>query len=187
MKKNGFWMPPHPLANFEIKKYYENEPRFNGICSRNSLPKKGWRICNKPWWICRCRHTFDCFFFNKSEIVYFDSFGVEHAAEEIIELAGNKNIIANIFRVQANNSVMCGYFCIGFTDFMLAGKKLTNFKSMFCPYDFEKNDDTILSYSKDEWNWENKFDWRDKVRLNKVIEIENYFHQEINQRKSCSK
>ena len=46
------------------------------------------------------------FFCNKSEIVYFDSFGVEHAAEEIIELAGNKNIIANIFRVQANNSVI---------------------------------------------------------------------------------
>ena len=90
------------------------------------------------------------FFCNKSEIVYFDSSGVEHAAEEIIELAGNKNIIANIFRVQANNSVMCGYFCIGFTDFMLAGKKLTNFTSMFSPYDFEKNDDTILSSSKDE-------------------------------------
>ena len=90
------------------------------------------------------------FFCNKSEIVYFDSFDVEHAAEEIIELAGNKNIIANIFRVQANNSVMCGYFCIGFTDFMLAGKKLTNFTSMFFPYDFEKNDDTILSSSKDE-------------------------------------
>ena len=45
---------------------------------------------------------------------------------------------------------MCAYFCIGFTDFMLAGKKLTNFKSMFSPYDFEKNDDTILSYSEDE-------------------------------------
>ena len=92
-------------------------------------------------------------FCNRSEIVYFDSFGVEHVLEEIKEFVGNKNIIANIFRVQANNSVMCGYFCIGFIDFMLAGKKLANFTTMFSPYDFKKNDDMILSYFKDEWNW----------------------------------
>ena len=35
----GFLMPPHPLTNFEIKKYYQNEPRFNGVFSRNNLPK----------------------------------------------------------------------------------------------------------------------------------------------------
>ena len=54
--------------------------------------------------------------------MYFDSFGVEHIPEEIKELIGNKKIKANILWVQANNSVMCGYFCIGFIDFMLAGK-----------------------------------------------------------------
>ena len=44
----GFLMPPHPLTNFEIQKYYKNEPRFNGVFSRNNLPKKkGWGICNK--------------------------------------------------------------------------------------------------------------------------------------------
>ena len=79
-----------------------------------------------------------------------DSFGVEDVPEEIKELIGNKNIISNIFCVQANNSVMCGYFCIGFIDFMLAGKKLTDFTSMFSPYDFKKNDNIILSYFKDE-------------------------------------
>ena len=56
------------------------------------------------------------------------------------------------FRVQANNSVMCGYFCTGFIDFMLADKKLTYFTSMFSPYDFEKIDSIILSYLKDEEN-----------------------------------
>ena len=42
-------MPPHPLTNFEIQKYYQNEPRFNGVYSRNNLPKKKkrWSICNK--------------------------------------------------------------------------------------------------------------------------------------------
>ena len=76
--------------------------------------------------------------------------GVEYVPKKIKEIIGNKNIIANIFRVQANNSIMCGYFCVGFIDFMLAGKKLTDFTNMFSPYDFKKNDGTILSYFKDE-------------------------------------
>ena len=59
-------------------------------------------------------------------------------------------MIANIFRVQANNSVMCGYFCIGFTDFMLAGKKLIDYTNLFSPYDFKKKDNIILSYFKNE-------------------------------------
>ena len=82
-------------------------------------------------------------------MVYFDSFGVEHVPEETKKSIWNKNIIANIFRVQANNSIMSGCFCIGFIDFMLADKKLTDFTSMFSPYGFKRNDDIILSYFKD--------------------------------------
>ena len=76
-------------------------------------------------------------------------FGVEHVPEEIKKFVGNKNIVTIIFRVQANNSVICGYCCIGFIDFMLAGKKLTDFTSMFSLYNFDKNDNIILSYFKD--------------------------------------
>ena len=89
-------------------------------------------------------------FCKRSEIVYFDNYSVEYLPKEIKEFIRSKNIKANIFRVQAKNSVMCGYFYIGFIDFMLAGKKLTDFTSLFSPYGFEKNDDTILSYFKDE-------------------------------------
>ena len=71
-------------------------------------------------------------------MIYFDSVSVEHVHEEIKEFIGNKNIKANIFQVQANDSVMCGYFCIEFIDFMLAGKKLTDFTSLFSPHDFKK-------------------------------------------------
>ena len=85
-----------------------------------------------------------------SEIVYFNSFGVEHAPEEIKEFNGNKNIKANIFGIQANNLVMRGYFCIEFIDFMLAGKKLTDYTNLFSPHDFKKNDNIILSYFKNE-------------------------------------
>ena len=56
-------------------------------------------------------------FFNRNEIVYFDSFRAEHLPEEIKGFIGNNNIKANIFRVEAYNSVMCDYFCIGFIDF----------------------------------------------------------------------
>ena len=89
-------MPPHLLTNFEIQKYYENEPSFNGVYSRNNLSKKikdGAYVINP--------HI---------------NFGVEHVPEEIKEFIETKNIIANIFRVQANSPVMCGYFCIGFID-----------------------------------------------------------------------
>ena len=89
------------------------------------------------------------YFVKKNEIVYFDSFGVENIPEEITEFIRNKNIKANIFRVQANNSVMCGYFCIGFIDFMLAGKTLIDYTALFSPHDFNKNDQIILSYFKD--------------------------------------
>ena len=83
------------------------------------------------------------------EVIYFDSFGVEHISKEIKGFIGNKNTKANIYRIQANDSVMCGYFCIGLIGFMLAGKKLTDYTALFSPYDFNKNDQIILSYFKD--------------------------------------
>ena len=124
----GFLMPPHRLTNFEIQKYYKNETRFNGVFSRNNLPTKikdGAYVINFDEnadvgtnWI--------ALFCNRNEIIYYDSFDVEHIPEEIKTFIGNRNIRANIFRVQANVSVMCGYYCIGFIDFMLVGKKLTD-------------------------------------------------------------
>ena len=89
-------------------------------------------------------------FCNRNEIVNFGNFDVEHIPEKIKEFIGNENIKNNIFRVQVNNSVLCGYFCIGFIDFMLAGKKLTDYTNLFSPNDFKKNDNIILSYFKDE-------------------------------------
>ena len=56
-----------------------------------------------------------------------------YVPEEIKKFVEIKNIISNIFRVQASYSIMCGYFCIGFIDLMLAGRKLTDFTSMFFP------------------------------------------------------
>ena len=79
-------------------------------------------------------------------VTYFDSFGVEHIPKEIKKFIGNKNIIANIFRIQAYDSVKCGYFCIGFIGFMFNGNSLTDFTNLFSPNDFKKNGDIILNY-----------------------------------------
>ena len=145
-------MPPYPLTDFEIQKYYQNEPRFNGVFSRNNLPKKtkdGAYVINLDEYADAGTHWI-ALFCNRNEIVYFDSFGVEHVPEEIKEFIGHKNIKTNIFQVEANNSIMCGYFCIGFIDFMLVGKKLTDFTNIISPHDFKKNDNIILRYFKDD-------------------------------------
>ena len=85
-------------------------------------------------------------YLQNNDVTYFDSFRVEHISKEITTFIGNKNIKANIFRIQAYNSIMCEYFLIGFIDFMLAGKTLTKFTNLFSPDNFKKNYDIILRY-----------------------------------------
>ena len=80
------------------------------------------------------------------EVIYFDSLCVKHVPKEIKKFTGHKSIKANIFRIQADNSILCGYFCIGFIDFTFVGRSLIDFTSLFSPYDFKNNDDIILSY-----------------------------------------
>ena len=91
-------MPPS-LTNFEIQGYYQNEPRFDGVFSRNNLPKTikdGEYAINLDGYADVGTHWI-ALFCNRNEIVYFDSFGVEHAPEEIKEFIRNKNIKGNIF------------------------------------------------------------------------------------------
>ena len=88
----GFLMSSHPLTNFEIQKYYESEPRFNGVYSRKNEPKTlkdGEYLINLDEYADVCTHWI-ALFLNRSEIVYFDSFGVEHVLEEIKEIFRNK-------------------------------------------------------------------------------------------------
>ena len=143
-------MPAHRLTNFEIEEYYKNEPRFNGVYSRDNLPKtlkNGAYVINLDEYKDVGTHWI-ALYVKDNEITYFDSFGIEHVPKEIENFIENKNIKTNIFRIQGDNSIMCGYFCIGFIDFMLAGKSLIHFTGFFFPYDFKKNDDAILSYFK---------------------------------------
>ena len=93
-------MPFHPLANIEINEYYKNEPRFNGVYSRNNLPKiikKGAYVINLDEYANIGTHWI-ALFVKPKYTVYFDSFGVEHIPKEIKKFIGNRDIKANIFR-----------------------------------------------------------------------------------------
>ena len=77
-------MPRYPLTNFEIQKYYQNEPKFNGAYSRNNLPNLKDRayVINldefksiETYWI--------ALYMNNNNILYFDSFGAEHIPKEL--------------------------------------------------------------------------------------------------------
>ena len=143
-------MPFHPLTNIEINHYYKNEPRFNGVYSRNNLPKiikKGAYVINVDEYANIGTHWI-ALFVKPKYTVYFDSFGVEHIPKEIKKFIGNKDIKANIFRLRAYDSIMCGYFCIEFINYMFKGKTLLEYTNLFSPNDFKKNDQIIKSIFK---------------------------------------
>ena len=159
-------LPAHPLTNFEIQEYCQNEPRFNGVFSKDNLPNnirpKGLRskelgfavgsAVKNDAYVINLDEYHDigthwvALYVNNKTVTYFDSFGVEHIPKEIMKFIVLKKIIKNIYRIQAYDSIMCGYFCIEFINFMFCGKSLTDYTNLFSPNDFNKNDDIILKY-----------------------------------------
>ena len=141
-------MPHHPLTNFEIQKYYQNEPKFNGAYSRDNLPDK---IKDETYLInlhkySDIRTLWIALYALNNNVTYFDSFGAEHIPKEIKIFIDKSIVVTNILRMQTYDSVMCGYFCIGFIEFMLKGKTLTNFTDLFSPNNFKINENIILNY-----------------------------------------
>ena len=88
-------------------------------------------------------------FVKTNEAIYFDSFGIQHIPKEIEHAIGKKEIKASIFRLQAYDSIMCGYYCIEFISYMLKGKTL-DYTNLFSPNDFKKNDQIIKRIFKNE-------------------------------------
>ena len=130
-------MQPHPLANLEIQKYYDNQPRFSGVYSRDNLLKikDGAYVINPDEYSDIGTHWIALYALN-NDVTYFDSFGVEHISKEIKAFIGIKSITTNIFRIQAYDSIMCEYLCFGFIDFMLTRKTLSEFTNLFSPNNF---------------------------------------------------
>ena len=140
-------IPFHPLTNWEIMHYFKNAKGFNGVFSRNNLPKlkNGACVINLDHSKNTGRHWI-VIFMNSSEVIYIDSFAVKYIPKKIMERIKHKNSKTNIFRTQDNNSIMCGYFCILFIEYILNNKTLTDFTNLFSPWDFKKNDRVIKRY-----------------------------------------
>ena len=146
-----------------------NEPRFNGVYSTNNLPnkiKKGPYVINLDEYENTGTHWI-ALFVKTNEAIYFDSFGIEHIPKEInkffnndttkstaepssLERSAISRIKSKIFRIQAYDSIMCGYFCIEFINYMLKGKTLLDYTNLFSPNDFKKNEQVIKRIFKNE-------------------------------------
>ena len=155
-------MPPHLLTNFEIQKY-QNEHKFKGDCSRDNLPKSNSVEIKNGACVINLDEYSDIgtdwiILYVLNNITCFHSFGVEHILKEIRTFIGNKNMKTNTFRIQAYDSVICGYFCIRFIDFVECSNIYPNLGVSL-------NATTLSDYQQ--------------FRLNKINEIKNYFLAEI--------
>ena len=125
IKKQGFLIPPHLLTNFEIQKYYQNESRFNGVYSRDNPPDKlkdGSYVINLDEYSDIGTHCITLYALNNN-VTHFDSFEVGHIPKEI-KIFIDKSVVAkNIFRIQAYDSVMCGYFVLNLLILCLQAKR----------------------------------------------------------------
>ena len=105
--------PSYPLSNFEIQKYYEKEPKFNGVYSINNLPKikDGTYVINRDEFKSIETHWI-ALYVHGNNLIYFDRFGVEQIPKEIKKFIENKNTITNIYRIQLYHSMKCGYLLL---------------------------------------------------------------------------
>ena len=138
------------MTNFEIQKYYQNEPRFNGVYSRDNLTdkiKNETNVINLDEYSDIGTHWIAFYALNLELNMSQNKFKTLLVIKILRDLRSQKNI----FRIETYDSVMSGYFCIGFFDFMLKGKSATNFTNIFWQNDLLKNDDIILKYFKNGW------------------------------------
>ena len=121
-----------------MKGYYQNESRFNCVYSRDNLQNKtkdGAYVINLNAYT-DIGTDWVALYVKKNDATNFDSFGVEHVPNEIKKFINPKNLIVNIFRIQVYDSIMCGYFCIGFINFIFKGNALNDYTNLFSPDDY---------------------------------------------------
>ena len=125
--------------------------------ARNKLPRKkdGAYIINlehenskETYWV--------SLFVNKNAALYFDSFEIEYIPQEVLNKIKDKSIARKIFRIQDNESIMCGFYCVAFIEYMLPGKSLLDCTNLFSSNDYKKNDKIIYKYFKDRYSRRSK-------------------------------
>ena len=114
-------------------------------------------------------------FIDRTLTVYFNSFGIEYIPLKSLNKIRDKSITRNIFRIQDNESIMCGFYYIVFIEYMLAGKTLLGYTNFFSPNDYKRNDKIIYKYFKDKYGRRSK----SRVYIKKIDETRNYLLNEI--------
>ena len=79
-------------------------------------------------------------FIDRNAAVYFDSFVVQYIPQEVLNKITDKSITQNIFRIQGNACIICGFYCVAFIESMFSGKTLLDHSNLFSPNDYKKND-----------------------------------------------
>ena len=118
-----------------MHEYYQNEPKFNGIYSRNNLPKikDGEYVINLSEYKSIGIHSLALHVNGNNrtasyDVIYFDNFGIwTYFKKKKKKFIGNKNMITNIYETEAYDSIICGYVCIEFIDFMFKGKSFFDY------------------------------------------------------------
>ena len=134
----------HPLNNKKITNFFNYEPIFNGVFARNNLPRiKDWAyLINLDDKKCKGTHWVSLFI-DRNTVVYFAYFQIEHIPQEVFSKIRDKSITRNIFRIQDNEAITCGFYCITFIEYILTGRNLLEYTNLFSPNDHKKNDKVI--------------------------------------------
>ena len=90
-------------------------------------------------------------FIDRNTVVYFAYFRIEHIPQEVFSKIRDKSITRNIFRIQDNEAITCGFYCITFIEYILTGRNLLEYTNLFSPNDYKKNDKIIYNYFKDKY------------------------------------
>ena len=142
------------FSNIEITKYFNYEPRFNGAFWRDSLPriKDGVYVINLTDKQSKGTHWVSLFI-DGNTAVYFDSFGIKYIPQEVFSKIKHKSITQNIFRIQDDDFIMCAFYCIIFTEYIYACRKvLLDYTNLFSPDDYKKNEKIIYNYFKEKYS-----------------------------------
>ena len=142
----------------EITHYFDYEPRFNGVFSRNNLlrMKDGKYVINLDDKNSKGTHWVSLFI-DRNTALYFDSFGIKYIPQEVLNKIKDKSIIHNIFRIQDNESIMWEFYCIAFIEYMFSGKTLLDYTNLLPLNNYKKNEKTIYKYFKDKYGRRSKF------------------------------
>ena len=125
----------------QYRDYFCCKLRSNGVLSRNNLLriKYGEYVINLDDKKSKGTHWV-LLFIDRNLAVYYDSFQIDYILQEVLNKIKDKSIPHNIFRIQYNESIMCGCHCIAFIEYMFSGKTLLDYTNLISPNNYKRND-----------------------------------------------